>query len=254
MDKKQLNQIVSMIIQNLRLSKHAKIIDLIKKSEYVMERGDQDSWNGGFDFYSLIFHLNFTDYSKIYDDKDTYENIIQRALKSFYGDESDFISVTFKAKIEQFVDWEALEATENKHTILTKLEKEKEILIKVGTGIEKIQDINEQYKVEHQKLCSLLKTICLTNPNTYDDLWNWYDDYKEKGLSTYQNRRTYLKSLYAEIISTIENSKLQNNTLYNYIPIGWEKVDNSISRMKKILINASITEDYQSVGMYGREV
>jgi hypothetical protein len=179
----QLDKIVSMIIQNLRLSKHTKIIDLIKRSEYVMEWREHDNWNGGIDFYDLLFHLNFTDYSEIYDDKETYQDIIQQALKSFYRDESDVINnVIFIAKIEQFVDWEALEATENKQSILTKLEKEKETLIKVGTGILRIQDINEQYKVEHQRLCSMLKTICLTNPNTYDDLWDWYNDYNEKKL------------------------------------------------------------------------
>ena len=54
----------------------------------------------------------------------------------------------------------------------------------------------------------MLKTICLTNPNTYDDLWDWYNDYNEKKLATYQNRRAYIKNLYAEIISTIVSSKM----------------------------------------------
>lgn len=39
-----------------------------------------------------------------------------------------------------------------------------------------------------------------------------------------------------------------------YTLIGWEKIDVAIVRMKEILVNASLTEDYQSVGMFGREV
>jgi len=250
-----LDKIVSMIIQNLRLSKHTQIIELIKKSEYVMEWRYHDNWNGGIDYYDLVFHLNFDDYFEVYDDKETYQEIIGTALHSFYRDESNVIqNVLFVAKLEHFVDWEDLDATENKQTILEKLEYEKEVLTKVGTGVLRIQDINEQYKAEHQYLCTLLKKICLTNPNTYEDLWDWYNDYNEKKLSTYQSRRTYIKYLYSEIIRIVTNSKVQDHSLSIYIPIGWEKVDNAIIRMKEILVNASITEDYQSVGMYGREV
>lgn len=255
MASEKLDKIISMIIQNLRLSKHTKIINLIKKSEYVMEWRNHDNWNGGIELYDLVFHLNFSDYSEIYDNKETYQEIIYQTLNTFYIDEVDIINnVLFVAKIEQYVDWEGLEATENKQSILAKLEKEKETLIKVGTGILRIQDVNEQYKIEHQRLCFLLKAICLSNPNTYDELWDWYNDYSKRNLSTYQSRRAYIKKLYADIINTIVDSKVQNNTLSSYTPIGWEKVDNAISRMKDILVSASITEDYQSVGMYGREV
>ena len=250
-----LDKIVSMIIQNLRLSKHTKLIDLIKKSEYSMEWRDHDNWNGGIDFYNLVFHLNFDDYSQIYDQKETYQEIVLTALQSFYRDETDIIqNVIFVAKIAQFVDWEALDVTETKQILLDKIENEKEMLIQIGTGVLRIQDVNDQYKEGHQRLCQLLKKICLSNPNTYDDLWDWYNDYNIRKLSTYQSRRAYIKTLYSEIIDVISESKQQDASLAEYIPIGWEKVDDAIVRMKEILINASLTEDYQSVGMFGREV
>lgn len=255
MDQKKVHQIVSMIIQNLRISKHPKIVDLIKKSDYRLEWLDYDNWNGGINTYLLLFQLTYTDYFSIFDNKDIYEEIIAKALDSFYSNESEVITnVCIITKIEQFVDWEALEAKENKQSILKKLIEEKKSLIDIATGITKIQYINEEYKAKHKKLCSLLNTICLINPNTYDDLWDWYNDYIRKNLTTYKSRRDYVKTLYAEIIDIINNSKEQNNELSNYIPIGWEKVDNSISRMKEILVKASITTDYQSVGLYGREV
>lgn len=250
-----LDKIVSMIIQNLRLSKHIKLIDLIKKSEYSMEWRDHDNWNGGIDFYDLAFHLNFDDYSQIYDQRATYQEIILTALQSFYHDERDVIqNVIFVAKIAHFVDWDALDATETKQTLLNKIEHEKELLIQIGTGGLRIQDVNDQYKADHQQLCQLLKKVCLLNPNTYDDLWDWYNDYNARKLSTYQSRRTYIKELYSEIIDVISKSKQQDASLVEYTPIGWEKVDDAIGRMKEILVSASLTEDYQSVGMFGREV
>lgn len=250
-----LDKIVSMIIQNLRLSKHTKLIEIIKKSEYAMEWRDHDNWNGGIDYYDLVFYLDFDEYCVIYDEKETYQEIMEKSLNSFYNDESNIIRrVVFVAKIESFVDWEALDATENKNTIIRKVNREKEILIKIGTGILKIQDVNEKYKSEHQHLNSLLKKICLSNPNTYEDLWDWYNDYTEKKLSTYQSRRIYVNNLYSEIINILVKSKVQDNSIVSYVPIGWEKVDDAIIKMKEILVSASLTEDYQSVGMYGREV
>jgi hypothetical protein len=142
-----------------------------------MEWRDHDNWNGGIDFYDLVFLLNFDDYSQIYDHKETYQDIVLTALQSFYRDETDVIqNVIFAAKIAHFVDWEALDVTETKQTLLDKIENEKEMLIQIGTGVLRIQDVNDQYKEGHQRLCQLLKKICLSNPNTYDDLWDWYND------------------------------------------------------------------------------
>ncbi|WP_313346933.1 hypothetical protein [Sedimentibacter sp.] len=61
-------------------------------------------------------------------------------------------------------------------------------------------------------------------------------------------------NLYSEIINILVKSKVQDNSIVSYVPIGWEKVDDAIIKMKEILVSASLTEDYQSVGMYGREV
>ncbi|WP_313346936.1 hypothetical protein [Sedimentibacter sp.] len=75
-----LDKIVSMIIQNLRLSKHTKLIEIIKKSEYAMEWRDHDNWNGGIDYYDLVFYLDFDEYCVIYDEKETYQEIMEQFI------------------------------------------------------------------------------------------------------------------------------------------------------------------------------
>lgn len=255
MESEQLAKIVSMIVQNLRLSKHNEIIDIIKNSEYSTKWRDYDNWRE-IEYCDLEFHVNFDDYMSIYEKRKTYQEVIEKALGTFFHSDSCVIQhVNFVTKIRHFVDWEALNANENKQSIIKKLEIEKKVLTDVGTGILRIEKgINERYKEDHKNLCALLKQLCLNHPNIYMDLWDWYGDYKEKGLSSYQSRRTYINQLYAEIIDIIVNSKEHDSSSARYEPIGWECVDNSIVKMKRILVNASLTEDYQSVGMYGREV
>jgi hypothetical protein len=96
--------------------------------------------------------------------------------------------------------------------------------------------------------------MCVEPVHNYKDLWDWYNDYKKLDLKTYQSRRDYIKSLYTPLLSIIENSEESTVNLYTYEQTGWEKVDEAAIRMKEIFEDASITEDYQSVGMFGREL
>ena len=56
------------------------------------------------------------------------------------------------------------------------------------------------------------------------------------------------------LIDTLENSEENTTTLLHYEPTGWDLVDDGVNRMKEVLISAEKTLDYQSVGMYGREL
>ena len=60
--------------------------------------------------------------------------------------------------------------------------------------------------------------------------------------------------IYAPLINTLENSEENTTTLLHYEPTGWDLVDDGVNRMKEVLISAEKTLDYQSVGMYGREL
>ena len=71
---------------------------------------------------------------------------------------------------------------------------------------------------------------------------------------TYQSRRDYIQSLYEPLLSIIENSNESTVALSAYELTGWEKIDESVMRMQSILSNASTTMDYQSVGLFGREL
>lgn len=246
-----------MIVQDLRENNHGVIVDLIKKSEYSLDCVDYDSWNGGTTYYKLVFHIKYSEYSKIINEKASYEDTIENSLKSFYNDDRDVITnVEIVAKIEQYVDWAAIAPKENKDSVIALINAEKDILIKSGTGVLQIRDakVNNDYKAKHSYLISLLKQLGLEPVHTYNDLWDWYNDYNLRELKTYQSRRVFIKDIFDPLLNTIQNSEESSLQLISYEPTGWEKVDDGITRLKEVLTEANETADFQSVGMYGREL
>ena len=96
-----LGKIVSMIIQNLRLGDHPKLIELLKSSEYSLEGKYWDNWNGGVGYSALVFYLQFNDYLEIYERKEIYQDIILQILNKFYDSENEVIDeVKLSARIE----------------------------------------------------------------------------------------------------------------------------------------------------------
>lgn len=98
------------------------------------------------------------------------------------------------------------------------------------------------------------KQLGLEPVHTYNDLWDWYNDYNLRELKTYQSRRIFIKDLFEPLLNTIQNSEESTANLLQYEPTGWETIDDGVSHMKEILVAANETADYQSVGMYGREL
>ena len=133
---------------------------------------------------------------------------------------------------------------------------EKETLIKAGTGVLQIRDVkvNNEYKAKHSYLVSLLKQLGLEPVHAYNDLWDWYNDYNLRELKTYQSRRLFIKNIFEPLLNTIQNSEESALQLISYEPTGWEKVDDGVARLKEVLTEANETADFQSVGMYGREL
>lgn len=258
MNDEKLKKLMSMIIQDLRAKNYDDIIQLIKFAEYSLEFEYHDNnWYGGIDYYSLEIYIDYNELVKIEKKKESYESLILEALEKIINDDSLIITGVFiKAKIKQFIDWKAIYPKENKVTVIEKLNKEKAILIATGTGVTSIKDgsTNLDYKKLHKEIKEILIQICLEHTNPYNDLWEWYSDYNTRGLSTYQSRRNFINNMYQPLFDAIENSANEENKLIKYEPTGWDKVDDAIYKMRDILSKAIITEDYQAVGMYGREI
>ena len=206
------SKIVSMIIQDLRQFNYGALIDIVKKAEYSLDFVDHDNWDGGIDYFKLRFHLKYADFAKILSAQKNYEEILTKSLNSFYKDERFVITgIELVAKIDQYVDWAAVAPQHNKESVLRLIEEEKGTLIKAGTGIIQIRDKkeNDSYKQRHQQLLSLLKQLGLEPVHRYNDLWDWYNDYKQRGLDTYQSRRAFIRDT-PLLMGQILEQRIQN--------------------------------------------
>lgn len=246
-----------MVVQDLRQHNQGTIVEIIKKSEFSLDLLNHDNWNGGIDTYKLTFHMKYSDFTKIIDLKENCETVIMNSIDSFYKDERNIITgVEIVAKIDQFVDWAAVAPKENKDSVIALINAEKDILIKVGTGALQIRDIkiNNDYKIKHAYLLTVLKQLGLEPVHSYNDLWDWYNDYNLRGLATYQSRRIFIRDIFDPLLNTIQNSEETALQIISYELTGWEKVDDGVARLKEVLTEANETADFQSVGMYGREL
>ena len=81
------------------------------------------------------------------------------------------------------------------------------MLIEVGTGKLRIQAGEAEYNKLRSNVSRQLRRLAISDPNTFQSLWDWYSYWKAKGLNTYQSRREYANSLYKPVIAALEESK-----------------------------------------------
>lgn len=247
--------ITSMIIQDLKIRKELLIAELVKNASILVDFLEHDNWNGGINYYKLSLYLKYIDYSKIIEvDKKRYEDSIFHSLNSVYKDDREVITVVEILPLqEQYIDWDSVRLSENKKTLIEKLNNEKKYLSDVATGIRKIEEVNSEYQKLHKYLDDILKKMLLEHVIVFDSLWDWYSFYKEKKMETYQSRRDYLSEKYNTIISVINNSDDAEISAITYEPTGWEKIDESIKIMQKNFSQAADRIDYNQIGLRCRE-
>lgn len=213
-----------------------------------------DNWNQGTWFYTLFIYLRLSDFNQLTDEeKSTHEGVVFGVYSKLFNDETDVLENVFiRPLIEQHLDWNALQGKETKKSIIDKLNKEKEYLINVGTGVKKIQQCDKEYKDLHQELESILSTLLLEHPLKYNSLWEWYNFYSAN-LATYKERRTFINERFDAVINIINKSEYNTENPIKYEPTGWRKIDDSVNQLTSELANASDRIDLNQIGLRCRE-
>jgi hypothetical protein len=94
-----------------------------------------------------------------------------------------------------------------------------------------------------------LRARNIENPAPYRSLWDWYGRWKQGDLPTYQSRREYVDELFAPVFRG-----LREHPGKVYEPTGWARVDRTANEMRQRLSTASNEEQFQAVGLLGREL
>ena len=138
--------------------------------------------------------------------------------------------------------------------LLQNIDKQKNMMIDVATGVLRIQEVNEEYKKVRTLIMSKLKMMRLQDPNIFSDLWSWHKRWSDGSLPTYVSRRSYISDLYQPLIDELEFLLHKAKTQQIVETTGWIKVDRVIEKIALALTNAYNEEDYQAVGLLCREV
>lgn len=136
--------------------------------------------------------------------------------------------------------------------LLPELMLQQHIMISVGTGGARIQDHNDYYIARQTRLMEGCAAAGIAYGNAHEDLWAWFNYYKEH-FASYAERRKYLRELFRPSIVAASGRTLPASIAIRE-PSGWERVDRALAKARKQLDVASAEEDYQAIGLLCREV
>ena len=250
-DIKTVKRITSSMIRYLESDGEYELVELLKHSRPSSEEIAYDNWNGGTYTYSFIYEIEIDEYH-------AKRAVISEYEESLYEVASIFIpeygcdqlgKVTIRPICRQYIDWNQ---GFSKDDLLREIETEKSMLISVATGGARIQEVNDSYKEKRSRLHEKLEKAGLDDPNQFNDLWEWYGRWSQGDLPSYASRRSFVSELYKETIDIIEKS-VSTMLSENYEPTGWERVDRTVYEMKHRLSVANTEEQFQAIGMLGRE-
>ena len=152
------------------------------------------------------------------------------------------------------LDTSSLEEAESDYKeLIQELTQLRNLMVSVSTGGPRIQDKNEEYRRLYEEVDQRLRSLNISNPNPYRDLWDWYGKWSSGDLPSYQSRRQYIGGLFAPLEERLRNRDQSAGKMIFREPTGWPLVDRQLGEIRKRLEEASTEEQYQAVGLLCRE-
>lgn len=185
-------------------------VAVIKNADLGVDFNNHDNWDGGIDYWDLVFHLKYKDFSALGDKKDTVEGEILSALERFHTDGADRLAnVIIQPMIEQYIDWNAiLPAT--KESIIVLIQEEQKMLTDVATGQLSFKEdgAEEGYQNRHEKILAIANRAGFEYPVTANTLVEWWGEVK--AMPHYSDRREYISQLFSPLLKMLRES--ENNS------------------------------------------
>ena len=250
----EVRKITSSLIRYFDQEGNYAVADLLKNAYPSSQEIAYDGWNGGTYIYAFIYEVEIAVYQKNRSLVSEYENDIKDAAELFLRnpENEQLGAVYIRPMCRQYINWNDLPDGISKELLLQQIETIKALMISVSTGGPRIQEVNDQYKDVYYQINSCLSALGIGNPNTFKDLWEWYGRWSQPDLNTYASRRKFVPQLYQETIDMLEKAEI-NSYQQEYVPTGWERVDRTVYEMQKRLADAINEEQFQAIGMLGRE-
>lgn len=139
-------------------------------------------------------------------------------------------------------------------TLLPDLIVHREMMTAVATGQQQIQEVDDYYIARQFRLVEGCAAAGIRYENPHASLWDWYGFWKAENMTTYADRRDYVRKVFAGPIASAVGRVHNPSPVAEREPTGWERVDRSLGKAKAQFLAASTEEEWQAVGLLGREV
>lgn len=236
-------------------TKNPKLYNLLQAGDIDIDMTDYDNWNGGINIYTIYLNLDVNVYSTIEGNISEYESALLNEFQFLIRDDEHtvFSNLIIKPVIKESIAWDKTDPSLTKEELTKMIERLKSIMISVSTGGPKINTINDEYIHLYNEVDNVIKLSNLKNPNIYNDLWKWYGKWSSGDLPSYQSRREFISSLYTDLLTIVSNSSSRLNNIHHYEVTGWNRVDRSISELRKRMNESTNEEQFQTIGLLARE-
>ena len=235
---------------------HNDIFDIINNAMLSVVNTDYDGWNGGIYGYTVFLCLSIKLYASFSSDRITeIEKIIVEALNEVTkGDEHNYFNVQIGPTLSKDdIDWNAIGGLNGKAMLKQNIETISNIMISVATGGPQINSEEIRYRRLHSQIEQDCKKLNLTYNNTFISLWDWYGKWKAD-FPSYQERRIFIRELFAPTLAYFEDTDSYSNIDTIVELGGWERIQRTITKIKRDSSSARNEEDFQAIGLLCRDV
>lgn len=239
----------------MRRRGYNEICDVIAGAQISVINTSFDNWNGGTYEYTVYLGLPVKTYSTLsVEKKEEIEKTLGESLNEVKNDENSNFYIKINPILSRGdIDWEIIGGMTAKTELKQKIETIRDIMIFVATGPNLIKEENDRYKKIQNEIIISCRKINLPYSNVYTTLWDWRNKWKAD-FPKYQERRTYINELFAQTLSYFEEVKLPQNMETVVELNDWERIDRTITKMKRDSNTAKNEEDFQEIGLLCRDV
>lgn len=254
-DKNELRKIIITVTELFRADKELTIVDLLRTSEITSEPTYYDNWNGGTTYYTIYVTVSVDGFIKIQKNQEEIElKIKQKVELVLRPHESTLLGqVMIMPKSIQKIEWDRISDLFSKEQLISSINNLKDVMISVSTGGQRIQEINIEYQKIFSKVDTALQRLDISNPNPFNDLWQWYARWSSGEMPQYKDRRAYIGDIYGNLLKILQETEQPELLDISVNLTGWERIDRSVKEIKVRLNQAASEEQFQTIGLLSRE-
>ncbi|MDR6300672.1 hypothetical protein [Mesonia maritima] len=250
----EIRKVVYTTCEILKADGKNQLLELLNDSELNVEETGYDNFNGGIYFFTVYLNVDVETFVKV---RDRIEKIEAELLESFeigtrHLESESISSVRIVPKAQPKIDWTKILGLTSKKDLIRDIEFLKNTMISVSTGGQRIQEINDEYKLKFNAVNKALQRLGFQNPNHFKDLWDWYGKWSSDFI-TYRERRAFIRELYSSLVQILLETEEAESINVTIDLKGWERLERSVQEIRKRQSEASKEEQFQVIGLLCRE-